>query len=244
MTVEMVTIGNSLVARCVEYPWRWYDAWGDDVVKYEMNTAACPTDDTTGMPTEFTNTLVNATTFAHTDVLGGGILITPAGAENDGITLQLGDELGGVGESVSFALRYPTYFHITLQVADADQTDWLAGFCITDTTLLGGMTDGMYFRKVDETAVVNFVLEQNSLETVTAVATMQDAVDIDLEFYYAADGNVYVYVNTALLATIADTDVYFPNDELLRLSFEYLDGEAVGNTCTLKRFGFIQVQDG
>ena len=243
MTVEFVTIGDSLVARSVEYPFRWYDAWGSHVVKYELNTAAYPSDDTTGMPTEFTNTLVNATTFAHTDVLGGGVLMTPAGAENDGITLQLGDELGGVGENISFALRYPAHFSITLQVTDADQTDFIAGFCITDTALLGGMTDGIYFRKVDETAVVNFVLEQDSAETVTAVNTMADATDVLLEFTYLADGNIYAYANSALMATIADTDANFCNDELLRLSFEFLDGAGVGNTCTIKRFKFIQIQD-
>ena len=243
MTIEFATIGNSLVARSAEYPHRWLDAWGEHVVKYELNTAGCPTDDTTGMPTEFTYTLVNATTFAHTDVAGGAVLITADNAENDGMTIQLGDELAGAGESVSFALRYPTHFHITLQIDDVDQTDFIAGLCITDTTLLGGMTDGIYFRSVDESAVVNFVLEQDSAETVTAVNTMTDATDVVLEFTYLADGNVYVYVNTVLMATIADTDANFCNDELLRLSLEFLTGEAIANTCTIKRFRFIQIQD-
>jgi len=243
MTVELVTIGDSLVSRCVEYPWRWYDAWGNHVVKYEMNTAACPTDDTTGMPTEFTNTLVGASTFAHTDVAGGAVLLTAEAADNDGVKLQLGDELGGAGENVSFALRYPTYFHVRLQIDDVSQTDFLAGFCVTDTACLDAVTDGLYFRSVDETGVVNFVLEQDSLETVTAVNTMTDATDVDLEFYYAADGNVYVYVNTTLMATIADTDANFCNDELLRLTFEFLQGEIAAHTCTLKRLGFIQIQD-
>jgi len=243
MTVEWVTIGDALVMRSVEYPFRWYDAGGTHVNKFELNTAGCPTDDTTGMPTEFTNTLVNATTFAHTDVAGGAVLITADNAENDGMTMQLGDELAGAGESISFALRYPTYFGITLQINDVDQTDFVAGLCITDTSLLGGMTDGLYFRSVDETAVVNFVLEQDSVETVTAVNTMTDATDVTLEFYYAADGNVYVYANSALMATIADTDANFCNDELLRLSFEFLTGEAVANTCTIKRFKYFQIQD-
>jgi len=243
MTVELVTIGNSLVARSVEYPFRWYDAWGTNVVKYEMNTAACPTDNTTGMPTEFVNTLVGASTFAHTDVAGGAVLLTAEAADNDGVKLQLGDELGGAGENVSFALRYPTYFHVRLQIDDVSQTDFLAGFCVTDTACLDAVTDGLYFRSIDETGVVNFVLEQDSLETVTAVNTMTDNTDVDLEMYYAADGNVYVYVNTVLMATIADTDANFCNDELLRLTFEFLQGEIAAHTCTLKRLGFIQIQD-
>jgi hypothetical protein len=245
MTVETVTVGNSLVARCVEYPFRWYDAWGDNVVKYRMNTAACPTDNTTGMPTEFTSTLVGASTFAHTDVQGGAVLLTAAGAADDGVKLQLGSELaaGPNGENVYFAHRYPTYFHVRLQINDVDQTDFLAGFCVTDTACLDAVADGLYFRSVDETAVVNFVLEQGSAETVTAVDTMTDDTDVDLEFTYSADGYVRVYVNTVLMATIADTDANFCNDQLLRLTFEFLDGEAIGNTCTLKRLEFIQIQD-
>jgi len=243
MSVEMVSICSSLVCRDVEYPHRWYDAWGPHVVKYELNTAACPTDDTTGMPTEFTNTLVGASTFAHTDVAGGGVILTAAGAENDGVKLQLGDELGGAGENVSFASpRYATYFGVTLQVSDADQTDFLAGFFITDTTALDGGTDGIYFRSIDGTAVVNFVLEQDSNESATAAATMTDAADVQLEFLYQG-GYVYVYADSTLMATIADTDANFCNDELLRLTFEFLDGEAVGNTCTIKRLRFIQLQD-
>ena len=243
MTVEFTTIGDSLVARSVEYPFRWYDAWGTNVVKYDLNTAGCPTDDTTGMPTEFTNTLVNGSTFAHADVAGGAVILTCDTAENDGIQLQLGDELGGAGESVSFALRYPTYFGALLQLNDVDQTDFLVGFAITDTSVIAGATDGIYFRSVDETAVVNFVLEQDSVETVTAVNTMTDATDVLLEFYYAADGNVYVYVNSVLMATLADTDANFCNDELLRFTIALLTGEAVANTCTIRRIRFIQVQD-
>jgi len=240
--LEQVNIRNCLVARDEINTWRWYNpAQGPNIVQYAMNTAACPTDDTTGMPVEFTYTLVNASTFAHGDILGGGVILTAAGAENDGVSLQLGDELGGAGESVYFATDYPTYFAVKFQLADADQSDFLAGFCITDTALLGGMTDGMYFRTVDESALLYFVLEQNSVESATAVATLTDATDVLCEFLYWSH-NIYVYVDGTLQATIADTDANFPNDELLRLSVEFLDGEASGNTATIKEFRFIQIQ--
>jgi hypothetical protein len=242
MAIEQVSIRDCFVFRDDALTHRWYDAIGPHVVKYEMNTAACPTDDTTGMPSEFVNTLVGASTFAHTDVVGGGVLLTAEALENDGVKLQLGDELGGAGESVSFAGRFPTYFGVTLQINDVDQTDFLAGFCITDTTCLDGTTDGIYFRSVDETGVVNFVLEQDSAETVNAVNTMADATDVVLEFlYYGA--NIYAYANGVLMVTVADTDANFCNDELLRLTFEFLSGEAVANTCTLKQLQFIQLQN-
>lgn len=242
MTIEQVVIRDCLVARDDVNTFRWYDVVGPNVVKYVMNTAAVPTDDTTGMPSEFTNTLVNGSTFAHTDVAGGGVILTCDTAENDGITLQLGDELGGAGENVSFAAQYPTYLGATIQINDVDQTDFVLGFCITDTTLSGGMTDGLYFRSVDETGVVNFVLEQDSAESVNAVATMTDATDIQLEMlYYGSD--ILVYVDGVLQVTIANTDVNFCNDELLRLSVELLTGEAIANTMTIKRLKFFQIQN-
>ena len=239
--IVSTTIRNHFVLRDEDNTWRWYGVFGPAVNQYEMNMAGTPTDDTTGMPTEFTYTLVNASTFAHGDVLGGEVILTAAGAENDGVSLQLGDELGGAGESVSFAAEYPTYFSIKFQLSDADQSDVLAGFCITDTALLGGMTDGMYFRSVDGSAVLNFVLEKNSLESTTAVGTLTDATDVHCELLYWGS-NVYVYVDGTLMATIADTDANFPNDELLRLSLEFLDGEAVGNTCCVKEFKYYQIQ--
>ena len=242
MAAEMVSQGDALVVRSVEYPHRWYDVFGPNVVKYNLNTAACPTDDTTGMPSEFVNTLVGASTFAHTDVAGGGILLTAEAAENDGVKLQLGDELGGAGENVSFAARYPCYFGVKFQVNDADQTDVLFGFCVTDTACLDAVTDGLYFRSIDESALLYFVLEQDSAETATAVATLTDAADVTAEFLYYTDGNVYVYINGALVATLTDADANFCNDELLRLTIEFLQGEIAANTCTIKWLRFAQIQ--
>lgn len=242
MGLEFASIRNHMVLRDETNTWRWYDAWGPSVVKYEMNTAAVPTDDTSGMPTEFTNTLVNASTFAHTDVAGGGVILTAAGAENDGVKLQLGDELGGAGENVSFAAEYPTYLYCKMQAADVDQSDILVGFFITDTTALDGGTDGMYFRTVDEAATVHFVLEKDSVESTTSVGTLTDATDVELELFYWGS-NVYAYVDGTLQATVADTDTNFPNNELLRLTFEFLSGEAAANTCTIKRLRFIQIQE-
>jgi hypothetical protein len=241
MTAEITSIHNALVIRDSVLTHRWYDAFGANVVKYTLNVLGPPTDNTTGMPTEFINTLVGASTFTLADTLGGGVILTSAAAENDGVKLQLGAEAGTAGENVSFAAQYPTYFSVRLQINDVDQTDFLAGFFITDTTALDGGTDGVYFRSVDETGVVNFVLEQDSAETVTAVATMTDAVDVHLEFSYLGS-NVYAYVDGVLMATLADADANFCNDELLRLTFEFLTGEAVANTCTIKELRFIQIQ--
>lgn len=239
MSVKTKSVHNAYVLYDSDYVNRWYDAWGPDVGKYLQDFYNMPVDNTTGLPTEFVTTLVNASTITLADYVGGAALITAAGAENDGVSLQLGD--AGGGESLQFNGAYPTYFGIQFCISDADQTDFLAGVCITDTALLGGMTDGLYFRSVDESAVLNFVLEKNSVETVTAVATLTDSTLITAEFYF--DGAyVYAYIDGVLMATIAYTDASFPNDEALRLSVEFLDGEGVGNTCTLHWLRLIHVR--
>jgi len=108
-------------------------------------------------------------------------------------------------------------------MSDVTQADALVGFCVTDTTCLDGVDTAVYFRNVDASAVLSFVLEKDTLETTTAVATMVDATDIEVEMFYWGS-NIYAYVDGVLMATIADTDTNFPNDELLRLTFEFLDG--------------------
>ncbi|MCP4536255.1 MAG: hypothetical protein GY832_03840 [Chloroflexi bacterium] len=243
MTIETKEIRNALVFRDKDLPHRWYNAIGPNVAKYVTEFTVLPADDSTTDPTEFVCTVVEAgagvSTSVLADVAGGALLTTTAADEDDGWSMQLGN--ANSGEWLSYAAQYPTYFGVQLAINDVDQTDLFVGSAVTDTALLGGVTDGMYFRSVDGSAVVNFVLEKDSVETSTAVATMTDASYIYLEWLYWGS-NIQVYVNGVLVATVADTDTNFPNDELLRLSYEFLTGEAVANNCTLKCLRLIQLQ--
>ena len=151
---------------------------------------------------------------------------------------QLGN--ANSGEFVSFASDYPCYYAVRFQLSDVDQMDCFFGVAVTDTALLGGVTDGIYFRSVDESAVLNFVIEKDSIESTTAVATLADATDIVCEWYFDGE-QITAYVNNVQVAQIARTDASFPNDELMRLSFEVLSGEAVANTCLVKEMRLIQI---
>lgn len=243
MAVEQTLIRSSAVFRDDVLTHRWYDAFGPHVAKYVTSFTNLPADDTTTDPTEFVNTVVEVagtSSAVMTDLAGGALLVSCAGNEDDGYSMQLGN--ANSGEWLSLAAEYPTYFGIEFALNDADQTECFFGAAVTDTALLGGVTDGIYFRSVDETAVLNFVLEQDSVESETAVATLTDGTYVTAEFLYWGS-NVQVYVNGALVATIADSDANFPSDELLRLSMEVLSGEAVANTCTIKWVRLIQIQN-
>lgn len=242
MSVELHAVRNALVFRDDVHTHRWYDAFGEYVTKYIMNVAAVPTDDTTGMPTEWTNTLVNGSAFAHTDVAGGAVLLTTDNSTNDGIKLQLGDELAGNGENIDLSGRHPLYCGIEFALNDATQTDVLFGVSMTDTTVLDAADTAMYFRKVDGSTTLYFVTEKDTVEATTACVTMADATYVKAEFLYDVDGYVYVYINDGLIATVADTIATFPNDELMRLTLEFLTGEDVANTCTVKSLRMIHIR--
>jgi hypothetical protein len=243
MASELVSIRNAQVVRDDALTHRWFDAFGEGVAKYVTSFCRLSFDDQTTDPTEWTNTVVEVgagtSTAVQADVAGGALLITTAGNEDDGWSSQLGNP--NSGEWLTFAAEYPTYFGVRFQINDVDQTDVFFGACVTDTAILGGVTDSIGFRSVDEDATLYFLLEQDSVESTTAVATMTDATDITAEFLYWGS-NVYVYIDGVLVTTIADTDTNFPDDELLRLSYEFLTGEAVANTCQVRWMRLIQVQ--
>lgn len=177
----------------------------------------------------WTTTLVEAgageSTVAYTDLSGGAILISADAADNDGVNLQR------LGEAFSFtSSQRLTYFGARLKISEATQSDILAGLCITDTDLLGGMTDGVYFRKVDASTSLAFVTEKDSSETsTTGVLTVAADTFYVLEFFW--DGTtVEAFVDGVSVATHTLT---VPNDELLTPSLHYLAGTTGGSTCTV-----------
>ena len=237
MSTEVVDVRGALVYRSTEYPHRWYDAFGRGVSKYVQDFQGYPVDNTTFLPTEFVTTLVNASTCVPTDLAGGAMLITTAGADNDGVKLQLGST---AGESIDLSGPYPFYLGCELAASVVTQADLLVGLCITDTTCLDGVTDGVYFRNVDGSALLYAVTEKDSVEGLTAVATLAAASYITMEFYF--DGStLYHYINGTQTGSVARTDATFPNDELLRLTLEFLTGDNAAITCTVKWLRVIQV---
>jgi hypothetical protein len=185
----------------------------------------------------WTSTLVEAgageSTITLADASGGAMVITTDANEDDGINFQL------KGESFGFAAaQKATYFGIRLKVSDVTQSDLLVGLCITDTTLLGGMTDGVYFRKADASAAVEFVTEKDSSETATAavLTAVADTYYI-LEFYF--DGtSIEAFVDGV---RVAQHTLTIPDDELLTPSVHFLAGEAVAKTMTIDWIRAIQV---
>jgi len=215
---------------------RIVDAVGADVVKVVedfVQSGLAAADAPLGWTVTLVETGGGESTITLPDAVGGALLLTTDAFENDGISMQLDGEAFELTSDQRLV-----YFGIRLQISDATQSDLLVGLCITDTALLGGMTDGVYFRKVDGSTSLAAVTEKNSTETeTTGVHTMVAATDVTLEFYF--DGTtVEFFVNGVSKASHATNIV---NDEFITPSVEVLTGEAAAKTMQVDWVRAIQI---
>ena len=213
---------------------RLVDAIGNDVMSYNLKPETLNV--TTADPYGFTTTVVEAgtgaTEFDANNTAGRVGTITTAANENDGGQYQL------LAEWFELTSDQDVYAGIELQGNDVDQSDILFGLCITDTTLLGGMTDGVYFESLDGSASVSTVTEKDSTETQTdAVSTLVDATDQILEMYF--DGSSVYFFQDGVQSTIHTANI--PDDEALTLSLAFLSGEANAQTLNVKWLRAIQI---
>jgi len=164
-------------------------------------------------------------TEAITNADGGRLLITNDDADDDRDFFQK------VGESFKFATGKRLFFKALFQVSDATQSDFVMGLQITDTTPLA-VTDGVYFRKDDGDALLDFVvIKDSTATTATGIATVVDATDITVAFDYDGDSAIRYYVNGVQIGTSAVTNL--PDDEELTISFGIQNGAAAAKTMTV-----------
>jgi len=215
---------------------RIVDAIGPDVIKWDerfLNAGALSADD----PLGWTVTLVEAgageSTVTRAATVGGGLVLTSDANEDDGINMQLKGEAFKLNSSCK-----GLYFYAKLQTNEATQSDFLVGLCITDTTLLGGMTDGIYFEKLDGGTGISAVTEKDSTETQSdSLAVLAADTDVELEFYY--DGaKVEFFINGV---SVASHTANICDDEDLTPSLHFLTGSAAAKTLTIKQMRVVQI---
>ena len=169
-------------------------------------------------------------TQALANVDGGVLLLTNSAADNDLNALQK------VGESFKFEAGKKLFFKTRFAVSDATESDFVIGLQITDTTPLA-VTDGVYFRKDDGDANLDFVVVKDSTaSTATAIATVANNTYLTVGFYYnGVDEVVYAASvdnnNPTVLGKLAVTNL--PDDEELTISFGIQNGEAVAKTMSI-----------
>ena len=232
---EMVR-GNPLQIDRSVHMRRIIDAVGPDVIKYIDDFIRSPLA-AADAPLGWITTLVEAgageSTITFPDAVGGALLITSDANEDDGVCLQLDGESFQMSTAAALV-----YFRIKFKCSEATQSDFFVGLGITDTTPLGGLTDGVYFQKDDGAATFKATTEKDSTETNTAaVGTLVADTNITLEFVYEG-GRVEFFVNGV---SVAKHTANIPDDEALTPTIQFLAGSTVAKTMQIDEVVAIQV---
>lgn len=186
---------------------------------------------------DFTLTTVEAGAGSATEALGAGVggqlVVTTDAADNDNDLFQLPSENFRYteGKKLQFTARF--------KLSRVDGDFW-AGLAITDTDPFGGVSDGIYFRKLAAEAGLKLVVEKDSSESaVTVIETLAADTWYIVEFYYdGEDDKIKAYVNRTGAGSAPLTNA--PDDEDLAVSFGVQNGSANAQVLTLDFIGAQQ----
>jgi hypothetical protein len=215
---------------------RLIDAIGPDVTQYANDFSSGGPGVDTAFDTDWTVTRVEAgageSTMVTIDGVGGVLQITTDAADNDGINAQV------IGEAFKLAAGNTLYFGARIKASATTQNDFFIGLAITDTDILGGVTDRIGFEKLDAVTAVKAMLEKDSTETLSGTLSTLDTSYHTYEFYY--DGStVEFFIDGVSVYKPAVTNL--PNDEELRVSIHGLAGEAVAKTFDVDWIRCVQI---
>jgi hypothetical protein len=181
-----------------------------------------------------TETGGGSATEAITDDKGGVLLITNDDQDNESNEFQM-----KVCEAFQLLPGKPCWIEGRFKVNDATQSDFLFGLCITDTTLIDGMSDGVYFLKTDEAVDITYHCEKDSGDTTGDTGVdLADATYVRLGIYYDGAGTVEYWVNGVLRKSSTTT---IPDDELLAISFAIQNGEGAAKTLSVDYIEAVQL---
>lgn len=186
--------------------------------------------------TEFVVTAINSGSGSVVDTEVGGALVLTGAATTDDSGAEAQDDAAWIGLVAGKRLRFST----RLKVSDADQCDLYAGVGTLDTSMIASEpTAYIGFKKLDETAVLSFIVRAAGVQTgaMTTGTSLADATYARLEFEVtpsaasAALGDVLAYVDGVLVATLRG--VVLPTTMMAR-AVAFQSGNATGtHTCTV-----------
>jgi len=172
-----------------------------------------------------------ATQALEGDEDNGALLITNAASDNDSSESQGTEETWVIasGRKAGFAIKY--------KVSGTTTIDSIVGLCITDTALIDGLSDGVYFRQVDASADLTLVAEKDSTETIlTGITTIVADTYVEVGFNYDGNSTITAFIRTT------DTDKWrkvgvittnLPDNENLAISYALQNGSAVATTMSI-----------
>jgi len=149
---------------------------------------------------------------------GGVVLAETTAMDNNLTSLQW---FKGIFQFESGKQLWAKY---TFKVSEVLQSEVVVGLQITNITPFTGVTDGVFFRKIDGDATLQLVVVKDSIETVTDVLEMIDDTYVTVGFYFDGANKISIF---SLNEGIAKSSVLnLPDDEVLAPIFAVKTGEA------------------
>lgn len=219
---------------------RMVDAFGD-VTKYILGNGT-PADDTTGDPTQFVNTPVEAgagtSTVVNSVVAGEKLTVTTAANEYDGVNFQL------KGSQFEVDSTKPFQAYAKVKVQNATKCDLVFGLTSVDTAILAaaGHTvdltgDGLFFFKAADSTTMSAEVYLDDAQTGTAdYGTAIDTTATELFIDYNGSG-VNFYVDGNLVGSFTGS---LP-DSVLTLSYVFRAGDDGAEVGTILDMSVIQL---
>lgn len=172
-------------------------------------------------------------TIATSDAKGGVLVVTPDSDDNDSCELQ-GNEI------FLPAATKDVWFETRVKLADATQSELIAGLSITDTDIIGSLPNGcILFTKSDGDAEFSVVTKTAAGSTTTATGVdMVAATFVNLGFHIVSNTKVEFYIDGALVATHT---TYIPAEELA-LSLGVKNGEGAAKVMSIDWIAAAQIR--
>ena len=176
-------------------------------------------------------TLVGTTpTNALANVAGGALLQTMAATDNSQATLQFAGSNAAVRTNYQWVAGKKLQFTSRVQMSHAVQSDMIAGFHSVSTDPINTPpTDGIFFRKDDETARLWFVARKAGVEVkLDTNVDVVAATNYDLEFYYdGSHSTISAFINKVRVGSLPTSAL---PTALMALSFGGQNGDANSRT--------------
>lgn len=161
------------------------------------------------------------------DALNGELTVTPNDADDDSTALQLNNEF------VKLSSGKKVWFEAKVKVDDADNCDLRVGLAVNDTTPLDA-TDRVLFSLTDASASLSCetVKDTSNSDSLSAIATVEDATYVKLGLYWNGANKIEVYVDRRKVGELTDT-TDIPTDENLAPTLFIRNGSAAARTLTV-----------
>lgn len=189
---------------------------------------------------DWTTTVAGTGTATVGNEAGGILNMVNSGTDNHAISMQWAGGTGATKETFKFTAGKKLLFTVRASINDVVASDFFAGLIITDTDFEGGVTDGIYFRKLNGSSDLYLVVEKDSAETAVKLAvTLVNNTFVTLEFYYdGTDDKIKAFADGKPVGAAAITTA--PNDEELALSVAIQNGAGAIKSAKIDFIGASQ----